>query len=232
MWLIRRPWRGGILPGREVKCPHGTFHYLIRFIFYSPVKWSQVIQYPWGRVLGGIKTTVTSKKRQFLWLKMFKMSTTQTPALLKLKMKKARQTTEVRTQGRSTKTPLLSKEPVEPRWEAEAGGLSRLGGWSGLHSEFQARLDLTARTCLSQANTQMNKQQSPFNVSEGASHPNFPDSSSSVNANSPLERQGEEGNFTIKIRNAFENTTVFLLLFKKFSQYIEPSIWINYTLML
>lgn len=27
-----------IVPGREVKCSHGTFHYLIRLILYSPVK--------------------------------------------------------------------------------------------------------------------------------------------------------------------------------------------------
>ena len=47
----QKVWRGGNSPGREVKGSHGTLHHLIRLILYSPVKWSHVIQYPWGRIL-------------------------------------------------------------------------------------------------------------------------------------------------------------------------------------
>lgn len=105
-------WRGGISPGREVKCSHGTFHYLIGFIFYSPVKWSQVIQHPWGRVLGGSKTIVTYKRRQFIWLRMFKMSTTQTLALLELKIKEGKASYIDKNTGYST-----GHQPVQrPSW--------------------------------------------------------------------------------------------------------------------
>ena len=119
-------WRRGISPGREVKCSHGTFHYLIGFIFYSPVKWSQVIQHPWGRVLGGSKTTVTYKRKQFIWLRMFKMSTTQTLALLELKIKKVGQATSIRTQDTAQNTN-PSKDPRGVTVGAEAG-LLRLRG--------------------------------------------------------------------------------------------------------
>lgn len=74
-----------------------------------------------------------------------------------------------------------------------------------------------------QVNTQMNKQQSPATVSEGASTPVFliPQV---LRMQTCLRKDKEKRLTSIKIRNALENKTVFLLLFKNFSQYIGPCI--------
>lgn len=83
--------RGESSPGREVKCSHGTLHYLVGLVLYPPEKRSHVIQHPRGRILEQTnETTVTHSPRQFLQLRMFKTSTFTTLSLLKLKMKKSK----------------------------------------------------------------------------------------------------------------------------------------------
>lgn len=136
----------------------------------------------------------TYKRRQFIWLRMFKMSTAQTLALLELKMKEVRRATLIRTQGTAQNTN-PSKDPRGVTVGAEAE-LLRLWGCYGLHNEFQGRRNLIMRSCLSQASKHTNEQATKsYHCQWGSIHPNFPDSSSSENTNLSLERQGEEVNF-------------------------------------
>lgn len=78
----------------------------------------------------------TYKRRQFIWLRMFKVSTAQTLALLELKMKEVRWATLIRTQGTAQNTN-PSKDPRGVTVGAEAGELLRLWGCLGYTMSFR-----------------------------------------------------------------------------------------------